>query len=79
MRPISASAPRIPAPENDPVLTWLDSDDAIPYQGHWVALDPVTGQFRGEADDVQTWRVFRARGALVIHVDPRDPESPVDE
>jgi hypothetical protein len=75
VRPVSG--PPIPPPGEDSVLAWLDSDDAIPHQGHWVALDSATGQFLGEADDVRSWRVFRERGALVIFVDHRDPESPV--
>jgi hypothetical protein len=77
VRPVSA--PPTPPPSEDRAVAWLDSDEAIPYQGHWVALDSETGDFLGEADNVHSWRVFRARGALVIFVDPRDPESPVDD
>lgn len=75
VRPVSSRP--IPPPNNDPVLAWLDSDKAVRYQGQWVALDSTTGQFLGETDDIRSWRVFRERGALVIFVDPRDPESPV--
>jgi len=73
----AVSGPPIPPPDRDSVLAWLDSDEAVQYQGHWVALDSATGEFRGLADEIHSWRVFRARGALVIFVDPRDPESPV--
>lgn len=75
--PGQLSSRPIPPPSNDPVLAWPDSDKAVRYQGHWVALDSTTGQFLGEADDIRSWRVFRERGALVIFVDHRDPESPV--
>jgi hypothetical protein len=77
VRPISA--PPIQPTRSDPVLAWLNSDEALQYQGHWVALDSATGKFIGKADDVHSWRVLRERGALVIFVDHRDPESPVYE
>lgn len=73
------SGPLVPPPSGDPVLAWLDSDEAVQYQGHWVAQDPRTGTFLGVADEVPEWRTWQARGALMIFVDPPDPENVPDE
>lgn len=63
---------------DDPVLVWLASPQARQYENHWVALDPRTGNFLGIADALPTLRMWQARHATVIYVDPL-PENWSDE
>ena len=60
--------------ESDPELIWLASDEATQYQNHWVALDPATGSFLGLADSLHELRLWQARNATIIFVDP-PPEN----
>lgn len=66
------------APGEDPVLRWLASPEARQHETHWVALDPRTGKFLGMADALPSLRMWQARGALVVYVDP-PPENWSDE
>ncbi len=66
------------APEEDPVLVWLASPEARRYENHWIALDPKTGKFLGMADALPSLRMWQARGAVVVYVDPL-PENWSDE
>jgi hypothetical protein len=66
------------APEEDPVLVWLAGTEARQHETHWVALDPRTGKFLGMADALPSLRMWQARGALVVYVDP-PPENWSDE
>jgi hypothetical protein len=59
-----------PPAETDPIVTWLTSDDAIPYRNHWVALNPTTGEFLGLADEIPHVRRWQGEGALIVFVDP---------
>jgi hypothetical protein len=69
--PISrARAPGTSVAETEPELVWLASDEARQYEGHWVALDPETGTFLGLADSVPHLRMWQARHATIIFVDP---------
>lgn len=73
--PDSAEQPTEP---KDPVLRWLASPAARQHENHWVALDPQTGRFLGMADALPSLRVWQARGAMVLYVDPL-PENWSDE
>lgn len=66
------------AQEEDPVLVWLASPEARQYENHWIALDPETGKFLGLADALPSLRMWQARHATVIYVDPL-PENWSDE
>jgi hypothetical protein len=66
------------AQEEDPVLLWLASPAARQFENHWVALDPNTGRFLGLADALPSLRVWQARNAMVLYVDPL-PENWSDE
>lgn len=72
----------VPAPsatsEADPVLLWLASPAARQYENHWIALNPRTGKFLGVADALPSLRMWQARGAMVLYVDPL-PENWSDE
>lgn len=54
----------------EPVLAWLEGPEARQHENHWVALDPETGGFLGMADTLPSLRMWQARGATVIFVDP---------
>lgn len=62
----------------DPVLLWLASPGARQYENHWIALDPRTGKFLGLADALPSLRMWQARDAMVLYVDPL-PENWSDE
>jgi hypothetical protein len=64
-----------PVPEEDPVLTWLRTEEARGYQHHWVALSPDTGRFLGLADNPGDVRRWESRGAVVVYVDLPEPGS----
>jgi hypothetical protein len=66
------------AQEEDPVLLWLASPEARRYENHWIALNPKTGKFLGMADALPSLRMWQARGAMVLYVDPL-PENWSDE
>jgi hypothetical protein len=68
VRPVTP--PRRQPTEPDPVLAWLESDDARRYRNHWVALDPATGAFLGLADALADLRRWQAQDATVLFVDP---------
>jgi hypothetical protein len=57
--------------KSDPELVWLASDEATQYEGHWVALDPDTGQFLGLADTRADLRRWREQDISVLFVEPR--------
>jgi hypothetical protein len=64
--------------EDDPVLVWLASPEGRRYENHWVALNPRTGKFLGMADALPSLRMWQARNAMVLYVDPL-PENWSDE
>jgi hypothetical protein len=64
--------------EEDPVLVWLADPDSRRYENHWVALDSRTGKFLGMADALSSLRMWQARNAMVLYVDPL-PENWSDE
>lgn len=64
-------------PGPDPCLAWLHSDEAVQYQGRWVALDADSGEFLGAVDETRDRLHWHARGALVVFVDPPDADHPV--
>jgi hypothetical protein len=69
-----ARPPALPS-SRDPVAEWLHSEEAARYQGHWVALDVNEGHFLAAVDDIRDRRLWRARDALIIYVDPPEDES----
>ena len=58
----------------DRVAEWLHSEGARQHQEHWVALDADEGRFLAVVDDLRDRRLWRARGALIIYVDPPEDE-----
>lgn len=79
----TAPGPESPQPQaeavepdqQDPVVAWLTSDAAVPHRNHWVALNPLTGQFLGLADEFPHLRRWQAEGALIVFVDPPSRHS----
>jgi hypothetical protein len=56
---------------SDPRLAWLARAEARQYEGHWVALDPDTGEFLGLADSRDDLRRWRERDVSVLFVEPQ--------
>jgi len=77
VRPVTyaISGAMVPPLGRDPVAEWLHGEEAVRYQGHWVALDADEGRFLTVVDDIRDRRLWRARGALIIYVDPPEDES----
>jgi len=71
----SISGVSVPPPGPDRVAEWLHSEGARQHQEHWVALDADEGRFLAVVDDLRDRRLWRARGALIIYVDPPEDES----
>jgi len=57
--------------ETDPLMAWLASDEARGHEGHWVALDPDTGEFLGRADTRAELRHWREHDVSILFVEPR--------
>lgn len=68
--PESSSAEASASGRSNPELTWLESPEARQYAGHWVALNPETGEFVGMADSDTDFRRWQLRGATVVFVEP---------
>lgn len=77
VRPVTyaISGVMIPPPGRDLVAEWLHGEDAARQHGHWVALDADEGRFLAVVDDIRDRRLWRARGALIIYVDPPEDEG----
>jgi len=56
--------------ESDPELVWLASDQAKQFEGHWVALNPDTGEFLGLADSTPDFRRWQQEAATLVFVEP---------
>lgn len=65
----------VPPPGPDRAAEWLHGEEAGQHQGHWVALDADEGRFLAVVDDIRDRRLWRARGALIVYVDPPEDES----
>jgi len=69
VQPAETSASRS-LQDTDPELRWLASAQARRYRGHWVALDPDSGEFLGLADTREQLRVWRERDVSLLFVEP---------
>src|SRR5690348_16994652 len=66
-----SQVPTLERRNSDPELVWLSSPEARHYEGHWVALDPDSGEFLGLADSRADLRRWREQDVSVLYVEPR--------
>lgn len=65
----------VPQPPGlDPVLAWLASEDSRQHEGHWVAVDGATGEYRGNAGSKEDHLRWSDQGAVVLFVEPAAEE-----
>lgn len=62
-----------PHHKTDPIAAWLATGEASTHRGHWVALDPDSGEFLGRADTRAELRHWRERDVSILFVEPRRP------